>query len=269
MAALADSHETRAEFRGSEWVAADLSIDPSGNFMTGILGFSDVEALRDLDRAAFSWLKGPIHIAEGASERTMVPFAVDLREDQRWVAFGTSLRIQGQGFASGFEACLNAALAKLGLMPTEWQVDLVLGQARVEDWLLEHPNLIVFTRIVRLSNPGRTVDDDRAEMRELAARTKRETFEVPTPRTQKNASYLAVRDNPKFNQKLEGLDTGDLDVHLESVEGKTRSTFDSRGRADRAYVNDYGTDLELGMELMLQAVQDYANERAGGQGTML
>ena len=75
----------------------------------GILGFAAVETFRDLDPTTFSWLKGPITQIVGASERTMVPFAVDLREHERWVAFGTSLRIQPQGFASGFEATINAA----------------------------------------------------------------------------------------------------------------------------------------------------------------
>jgi hypothetical protein len=267
MRVLVESHETRAEWRGNEWVAADLSLDPSGDFMTGILGFADLETFRDLDPAAFSWLKGPVTQIVGASERTMVPFAIDLREHERWVAFGTSLRIQPQGFAAGFEATLNAALEKLNLMPSEWNVDLVLGKARVEEWLIEHPTVVVFQRTVRLHNPSRMIDDDRAEMRQLAARTKKETFSVPTPRSAKNASWLATRENELFERKLEGLDTGDLDVHLEAVEGRTRVTFDSSRRADRASVEDYGNDLEFGMELMLRAVQEYASRR-NVQGTL-
>jgi len=94
MRALAESHQTRAQFRGREWIAADLKILPTEDHMTGVLGFTDEETLRDFDPAAFSWVKGPIHIQEGASERTMVPFAIDLRDDKRWVAFGTSTRIQ-------------------------------------------------------------------------------------------------------------------------------------------------------------------------------
>src|SRR5438132_3556679 len=89
MATLVQSHQTQAEFRGATWIAADLRLDPSANFMMGILGFSDRETLVDFDPAAYSWLKGPTHEHEGASVRTMVPFAVDLREDHRWVAFGT------------------------------------------------------------------------------------------------------------------------------------------------------------------------------------
>jgi hypothetical protein len=269
MAHLAESHETRAEFRGNEWVAADLKLDSSGDFMVGVLGFSAVETFRDLDPATFSWLKGPTHMVEGASERTMVPFAIDLREHERWIAFGTSLRIQPQGFASGFEATLNAALDKLGLMPTEWEVDLVLGKARVEEWLLEHPAVISFTRIIRFPNPDRLIDQDRADMQALAARTKSETFSVPRPRSRKKASYLAVRENPNFDRKLEGIETGDLHVHLEAVEGQSKVTFDSRGMADRTWVPDYGEDLETGMELMLQAVQDYGTARSGGQEVLL
>lgn len=269
MEALAESRETRAEFRGATWIAADLSLDASGDFMSGVLGFSDVNVLVDFEDAAFSWLKGATHEHEGASERTMVPFAVDLREHERWVAFGTSPRIQPQGFAAGFEATLNGALDRLGLTPSEWEVDLVLGKARVEEWLIEHPNVVKFTRIVRFQNPGRSLDDDRAEMRALAARTKSETFTVPVTRPTKagerKPSHLAVQDNPDFNSKLEGLDTGDLDIHLEAVEGSTRVTFDSRRMADRSLVEDYGSNLERGMEIMLRAVQEYGVARVGGQ----
>jgi hypothetical protein len=210
MRLLAESHGTRASFRGSEWVAADLRVLPSEDFMTGILGFSDEETLHDLDPSVFSWLKGPTRTVEGASERTMVPFAIDLRESERWIAFGTSLRIQPPGFAAGFQATLNAAVAQVGdgLMPTEWEVDLVTGQHRVEEWLEIHPNVTTFTRVVRLHNPREKLDADRAEMKALAARTKTETFSISTARGQ----HLNIKDNPEFESKLEGVDTGDLDV---------------------------------------------------------
>lgn len=64
-----------------------MTVDPSGDFMTGILGLSEEEELRSFEDEAFSWLKGATRTEEGASERTMVPFAVDLREEERWVGF--------------------------------------------------------------------------------------------------------------------------------------------------------------------------------------
>jgi hypothetical protein len=269
MRMLSQSHQTRALFRGHEWVAADMRLLPSEDFMTGVLGFADEELFRDLDPAAFSWLKGPSRTVEGASERTMVPFAIDLRESERWIAFGTSLRIQPPGFTAGFEATLNAAVAAVGngLMPTEWEVDLVTGPQRVEEWLEIHPNVTKFTRVVRLHNPREKLDADRAEMKALAARTKTETFSISTARGQ----HLNVRNNPEFESRLEGLDTGDLDVYLEArdVERGTKVVFSSKQMVDKRWVDDYGDDLELGMELMLRAVQEYAIQRAGGQGRMM
>jgi len=234
--------------------------------MSGVLGFSDEETFRNLDPASFSWIKGQTKTIEGASERTMVPFAIDLRDDARWVAFGTSLRIQPSTFAVVFEAVLNAAVESVGegLMPTDWEVDLVLGKQRVEEWILEHPNVVKFTRTVRLHNPREKLDADRAEMQALAARVKTETFGTGG----RGTAHLELQQNPEFEQKLEGLETGDIDVALEAREGSTRLTFSSRSMADRRWVDDYGEDLELGMEIMLQAVQDYAFAAAGGQGTL-
>src|SRR3954463_614594 len=51
MRALADSHLTKAEWKGREWTAADLAIEMSGRFMTGILGFMAAELLTDFDIA--------------------------------------------------------------------------------------------------------------------------------------------------------------------------------------------------------------------------
>lgn len=266
MRALAESRETRALFRGREWIAADLKMLPTEDHMIGVLGFTAEEAFRDFDPAAFSWVKGPVRIHEGASERTMVPFAIDLRDDKRWVAFGTTARIQPPAFANGFETALNAAVGKLGLMPTEWEVDLVVGVARVEEWLELHPNVTRFTRIVRFHNPTIKLDRDREEMRALAARTKTETFTTAPAR----GKLLNIRDNPVFERGLEGLDTGDLDIELEARQGISKATFSTRRIADRTWVEDYGDDLESGMELMLRAVQDYVAEREGGdQGTIL
>jgi hypothetical protein len=263
MRALAESRETRAHFRGNEWIAADLEILPNEDYMIGILGFSDEETFRDLDPAAFSWLKGPTTIIAGASaERTMVPFAVDLHENGRWVAFGTSLRIQPAGFAAGFRACLNAAVGSLGLTPSEWDVDLVLGKARVEEWLEAHPNVTKFTRVIRLHNPSVRLDQDRERMRALAARRLTETYSVAPARKH----HLKIRENPEFDNLLDGLDTGDLDIQLEARAGSYRVTFSSRAMADRRWVDDYGENLEYGMEVMLVAVQEYANDVAGGQG---
>ncbi len=262
---LVESHETRALLHGFLWVAADLRVLPNEDFMTGILGFAAEETFHDFEPDVFSWLKGPTQTIEGASrERTLVPFAVDLRENERWVAFGTTQRIQPTNFAAGFEATVNAAVASLGLLPSEWEVDLIIGKERVEEWLQVNPDVFKFTRTVRFHNPSLQLDADRKEMKALAAEVKSSTYT-----TRKRKSHLRIQDNEEFQRQLEGVDTGDLDVYFEARKGSGRVSFSSRGRADRRYVDDYGSDLERGMELMLEAVQEYAMERAGGQGGLL
>jgi hypothetical protein len=247
---LAESHETRTRFRNHEWIAADMRIE-STDFMVGVVGFADTEQLRDFDPQTFSWLKGEIREAFGASERTMVPFAIDLREDKRWVGFGTASRIQPAGFASGFEATLNAAIEKVGQMPTDWAVDLVQPKELVEQWLLAHPGVVKFSRTVRLHNPVSHIDDDRSEMQALAARTKTETFSAQRNRT------LEIANNPLFEEKLSGIETGDLDVVLIAKEGSTEVRFSSKQHSDHTFIDDYGQDLERGMELVLRAVAEY------------
>src|SRR6266545_5352803 len=91
-------------------------------------------------------------MAEGASRRTTVPFAVDLREDRRWVAFAPSARIQPASFRRGFAAVLNTAVARLQLWPSEWEFDLVLQKRTVEEWIAEHDQVFYFRRKVKLTN---------------------------------------------------------------------------------------------------------------------
>jgi len=58
--ALAESKRTAAEVDGVPWYAGDFSFDPAGDFVTGILGFSERERFQEFDEAAWSWLKrGP------------------------------------------------------------------------------------------------------------------------------------------------------------------------------------------------------------------
>src|SRR5262249_4267946 len=151
------------------------------------------------------------------------------------------------------EATLNAALARLGRLPTDWAVDLVQPKELVEQWLLEHPGVIRFKRTVRFHNPVDHIDDDRAEMRKLAAPTK--TEEVSAGRNQ----TLEIANNPLFEEKLAGLETGDLDVVLHAREGSTTVRFSSREHADTTLIDDYGQDLEHGIELVLRAISEYSD----------
>lgn len=87
------------------------------------------------DDEAFSWMKAQVEDADAANEQTIVPFAVDLRDSERWVAFATTARLQANSFRLGFEHVLNRAVAELGLMPTAWEVDLVTSTGLIRQWL--------------------------------------------------------------------------------------------------------------------------------------
>ena len=99
MVALADSHKTVHTVRstggkpGRRWVAADMAVTPDGEFMTGVLGFSEQQQQVKFDEESFSWMKGEVADSDSANEQTIVPFAVDLRTGQRWIAFATTQQL--------------------------------------------------------------------------------------------------------------------------------------------------------------------------------
>jgi hypothetical protein len=148
---------------------------------------------------------------------------------------------------------LNFALARRRQAPSEWEIDLVTEVTRVETWLLEHPGVVRFRRTVRYHNPVDNLDDERAEMRALAAQTKTETFSAARNKT------LRVRGSEEFVRKLDGLGTGDVDILIEAREGSTKATFNSKNQYEWDYVDDFGEDLELGMEIVVRAVLDYGS----------
>ena len=130
--------------------------------MVGVLGFATTGFIREFDEDNFSWLKGNTTFFEGAEPDTVVPFAIDLREEERWVGFATSQRIQHANFASGLKAVLNAAVAEVGLLPADWDVDMVSSKSELFDWIAGHAgSLRVFRRTIRFSNPGRDLDSAR------------------------------------------------------------------------------------------------------------
>lgn len=182
MSALAVSGLTVADLKRVRYRAADLQIDPSGTFLTGLIGFSERETLFQFEDEAFSWLKGEVQEVEGATSATVVPFAIDLREHRRWVAYVVSQRIRSNVFRQALAATLNRAVKDLGLLPSEWEVDPVLSTGTVEDWVERHGRITKFTRRTRLTNALRDVDEARRKMRMLAATKQEETFTAPAAR---------------------------------------------------------------------------------------
>ncbi|MDX6308436.1 MAG: hypothetical protein QOI06_1482 [Nocardioidaceae bacterium] len=262
MSALADSHLTRhvqrltSTRRARTWQAADMALTPDGDFMTGVLGYSEEENRTDFDPASWSWIKGESRESDTASDATMAPFAVDLRDDHRWVAFAVTARLQPTTFTKGFEQVLNEAATVLKLVPTTWEVDLVTSPFRIRDWLADHPRVYKMVRTVKFSNPGLDLDRDRQEMRAMSARRKTEEY-AAAPRRSLNVNSDA------FNEKLEGTDTGNLDIRMSArgAQGASESRFSTRLNMDDASVPDFGTDLVAGMETVLAALKEYVANR--------
>lgn len=263
MEALALSRQTRSLERVREWIAADMKLDPSGDWLTGLIGFREPEARRQFEEDAYSWLKAPVTVAEDASQRNIVPFAIDLREDRRWVGHAVSGKVTASTFAGGLERALNAAIAATGLMPAEWNVDPITSRTTVEEWVREHPDIRVFTRSVKIPNPVDDLSDEIEEMRQLAARNKKEQF---TAGYDQNLRVAEVDGSltELAREKLEGLEEGYIDIYFEARGPGQKYTFDSRRKVDWVYVDDYGADLDLGVELVLAAVRTYSDQRARG-----
>jgi hypothetical protein len=233
-----------------------LVIEPEGNFMKGTLGFSSPEDRKVFNSEAWSWVKGETFDLDAASRATVAPFAVDLRESHRWVAFAPTARIRPGGFAWGLEHVLNRAVGAAGLIPTEWEVDLVTSRAEIDEWLQAHPLVHFMRRIIKVPNPGHELDSDRAEMRALAARKKTEEFTAQRGRT------LDISSDA-FTGKLDGTQTGDVEIQLiaRREEGAGNVKFNSKQSADEDLIDDFGIDLMLGMELVLAALQLYVRDR--------
>jgi hypothetical protein len=258
MTVLADSHETHARYMGLEWVAADLRIDASHDFLTGVLGFMEEESLTTFDADSFSWIKGERREEVGATARTMVPFAVDLREERRWVGFVTTSRIRATTFRQAFAVILNAAVARLGFFPSEWDIDPIASAETVREWIREHPDVAAMTRIVKYPNPARDFDAERQEMRELAARSKTERF-VP----QRNGR-LNLERSELFDQFLQEAELGYVEIRLTSREGhQQEAKFSTAKDADHVVIDSYGDDLAIGMERVQDAVRRFSQRRAG------
>lgn len=264
IAALAASHRTRHIQRlghGSparHWFAADMEVVAGGAFLRGTLGYSERQEHREFDHRNWSWVKGATHHADAGTENTVVPFAVDIRDGERWVAFATTGRMAPPTFCRGFERVLNQAVADLRLIGTEWDVDLVTARSSIDEWLAVHPHVHYLRRIVKFTNPGRDLSDDRREMAELGAKRKKEEFSARYNRTLDTESEA-------FQRLLAGTETGDLDVFLKARGANPDhvSEFNSANRPDEETVSDYGNDLDLGMEIVLGVLREYVRRKRG------
>jgi hypothetical protein len=151
---------------------------------------------------------------------------------------------------------LNNAVLAAGLIPTEWEVDLVISPVEVYSWMEQHPEVYNLQRTVKFTNPGRDYDDDRREMQALAARRKTEEFAAP------GNGVLNIHSE-EFHAKLHGIETGDIDLVLHSRRdrGTGSAIFTSKKSADSVIVPNFGGDLIAGTEIVLAALREYVLEK--------
>ena len=235
------------------WIAADMTLTPDGNFLTGTLGYSESLTHIDFNRESWSWQKGEQREADSGSEDTVVPFAIDTRENNRWVAFAVARRMQASQFRRGLQLVLQAAVAEHRTIAAEWEVDLITSRAEIYAWLAENPRVHLMKRTVKFTNPGRDLDEDRRAMRELGARRMTEEYAAHPNRTLNTGSA-------EFAEKLDGVETGNVEIDLtaRSEEGSTQANFTTRERPSTTFVDAF-RDLPSGIELMLRALRDRFN----------
>jgi hypothetical protein len=262
MQAMADLEKMELADGARTWIAADLTIDDAQTYLTGLLGFEDEDQRIHFDRENNSWKKGETETAEGASSKALVPFAVDLDDGARWVAFAQAPRIPPPTFRTGFELTLNAAREHLE-WPTNWEVDLVTSESTVHEWVLDHPDVKMIRLTIKLPNPGRDLSEDIEQMRALAARTKREEFKALYNR-ELNVLTPAGDLSEPFKDVIRGSDKGQVEIALEARGPTNRSGhwFSSSTYTDRTWIEDYGQDWDLGVALVLAELRRYSQKRS-------
>ena len=126
---------------------------------------------------------------------------------------------------------------------------------RDREWVADHPGIKTFRRIVKFSNPGRSLDSDKADMRALGATVKEVEYRALGGRD------LKLTDNPAFAELLDGMDRGDVDVSMKAVQGNLESTYTSKDRPDNTFIDAFDT-LEDGMEGVLSALRIYSSQQS-------
>lgn len=247
--------ELRATVRRVEFIAADLAITLDDNFLTGLLGFAEEETLRQFEADTHSWLKGETTEFHGATRQTVVPFAVDLREHRRWTAYVTTGRIRSTFFRQAFEAVLNHAVGAMGLLPVDWEVDLVMSTTALTDWISEHPDVIQIRRTVKLVNPLKDVDEARRKMRALRGDRYRDVISAGRNET------LDVA-NDSFQRHIAPIETGDAVVEITARMGEAGTQrFKSETHSERTVIPPYRQDLQAGIERVLGVLATFSDLR--------
>ena len=242
------------------WIVGDIEIDDSGTFLSGVIGFIDPETRLQFDDETDSWIKAIEETVEGASNKAVVPFAIDLRSDCRWTANATSPRVHPKTFRRGIELALNAARKERGWQ-TDWEVDLVASVRTIEEWIVSHPEIRLARRTIKLPNPGRDISRDIEDMRQLAARTKHEEY-VAHPNQNLRAVDGSGNITREFSDFILGTDMGNIELTLVARGPGRTYKFSSQSMADETLIADFGDDWQLGIEFIRDALREYSERRA-------
>jgi hypothetical protein len=168
MMTMMASHNMEADRGGHTWIAADLEVTHD-DLLVGIIGYTTAAVMTHFDPTEWSWLKGTQTVEEGADISTLAPFALDLDERRRWVAFAPTGRLNERTFPGGFQAVLNEALIRQDEVFSDWEVDMVSSGIALRDWVSRHPDVVEMKLTLRLSNPGRDLSADRLAMRNMGS----------------------------------------------------------------------------------------------------
>ncbi len=96
-------------------------------------------------------------------------------------------------------------------------------------------------------------------MRALGAAVKNERWQAPT------GQELHLHNNREFQSKLEGVETGNVDIYLVAEHKGERSRYTSKDRPDETHVDSFD-DLPDGIDLVREALAAYSERQAAALG---
>jgi hypothetical protein len=243
------------------WFAGDLERTPDGRFLTGRLGYSEKREDLKFDVESWSWAKGDREVRDTGSDRTVVAFAVDLSNEGRWVAFMTAPRLKANQFRAALQRCLGEAALAAGVLGADWDVDFVLSPTEIREWMNEHDKVFRLERVVRMSNPGKDLDEIRKQLRDTRAESKTEIFAAPPGKTLDTTSHVV-------EEAIDEVDQGFSRVTLKArgPNGKGEVSYSTRNRADKVTVDDPGETNEAQQASVLRELAAYVSGRRTKSG---
>lgn len=246
MLSLTAARNLRCTYGGHEWIAGDLEVTPD-DLLVGVLGYSTVETAYNFDEDSWSWLKGTQTTVEGGGKHTLAPFAIDLNRSRRWIAFAPTGYINDRSFDHGLQAVLQEALRRQEEVFSDWEVNMYASSEKLRDFLLANgTDIESLTLILRMPNPGRYLDDDRAAMERLKAGTLNQRF---TPRRNQTLDVSRVVD--ELAEEISGTDA---DIHIRT---RTGPRFNSNEQPTSVFIEPFGSELRLGIELVSDALRQF------------